>query len=332
MIEPAGPWTLSVRPPYPTAEVLAFHRTRAIPGITRVDEHGLRWRLDGPGGPVVVAVTAVGDEPRLEVRIDAADGRPIDPIVRDRLIARVRRAFDIDADPAAISAVLARDPVVGPACRAAPGRRLPGTLDPWATLVLAIAAQGVTVASARAVVTRLVDRVSTPTDRPADSSSPDEPWRSFPAPDTVAALDPDELAAAAGLSGRRAATLGAVAGLMARGDLDFDAAAAAGGRTAADAALAALAAIPGIGPWTLGYVALRILHQADAFPVGDAAVRTAFRRRGLASDDRSIAAAAEAWRPWRGYACLHLWATPAPEAVATAPEDRPASPGRSRGR
>lgn len=76
---------------------------------------------------------------------------------------------------------------------------------------------------------------------------------------------------------------------------------------------AALAAFPGIGPWTLGYVALRIHHDPDAFPPGDAAVRAAFRRRGLPDDDRSIAAAADAWRPWRGYALMHLWS----------PADRP---------
>jgi AraC family transcriptional regulator of adaptative response / DNA-3-methyladenine glycosylase II len=283
--------------PYPGAEVLAFHRRRAIDGVTMVDDDRLRTVVPISGSAATIDVALAPDDAGLEV---ALSGTAIDAATADRLHTRVRRAFDTDLDPAVVLATLADDPIVGPSVRAAPGRRLPGTLDPWATLVLAVAAQGVTVAAARAVATRVADAAGRGDGFPSPIAG--GPSRTFPTPDRVAALGADRLAAT-GLGARRGATVHALATWLADDasppDLDDPA--------HADDILAALRGIPGIGPWTLGYVAMRVLHQTDAFPPGDAAVRAAFRRRGVPADDRTIAAAAERWRPWRAYACLHLW-------------------------
>ena len=121
--------------------------------------------------------------------------------------------------------------------------------------------------------------------------------RHFPEPAVLASVDLSPV----GLTGRRAATIRNVAAAIVEGRIRLDA--------AADpvATVAALRDIPGVGPWTAGYVALRVLRDPDAFPPDDAAVRAAFRRLGLPVDPASIAARSEGWRPWRGYALAHLW-------------------------
>jgi AraC family transcriptional regulator of adaptative response / DNA-3-methyladenine glycosylase II len=172
--------------------------------------------------------------------------------------------------------------------------RLPGAFDGFATTVLAVLAQGVTLTSARSLAGRIARAHGRVVD--AGNGAID---RLFPEPGVLARADLGVL----GLTGRRAATIHAVAGAAAEGRLTLDAEADPG-RT-----LATLSAIPGIGPWTTGYVALRVFGDRDAFPPGDAAVRVAFRRLGLPSDPSSIAARAETWRPWRGYALVHLWAS-----------------------
>lgn len=288
---------LHVRSPYPTAEVYAFLEARAIAGVEVVDGQRIRRVVRTADRTRILELAAAPDRPghpddgpAIDLRLDAAV-RPAELAVLER---HARCALDLDADPAAIVAALGDDPVIGRLVRSSPGRRLPGTLEPWAALILAIAAQGVSVASARATLGRIAERHGTP----VRGSRHPALRRVFPGPERLAGADLTGL----GLTGPRARTVDLVARAVGAGVIDLE-----GGEPAAT--LGALREIPGIGPWTLGYVALRIHHDPDAFPPGDAAVRTAFRRLGLDADDRSVSRAAEAWRPWRGYALMHLWAS-----------------------
>lgn len=279
---------LSCRPPLDVDALFAFLAARAIPGVEAVQ--GLEYRRivsTSRGEAVLRLRPSTGTAMELGV-----DGAGRDEVVGFAGVAR--RMLDLDADPAAIDEVLAADDALRPLVRAHPGMRLPGAFDGFAATVLAIMAQGVTLPSARTLAGRITHAYG----RIVDVGDP-AIGRVFPEPKVLARADLSAL----GLTGRRAATIRAVAASVAEGRLELDAKADRG-RT-----LATLSTIPGIGPWTTGYVALRVFGDRDAFPPGDAAVRAAFRRLGLPSDPASIAARAEAWRPWRGYALAHLWAT-----------------------
>ena len=289
---------LSYRPPLATAELFAFLAARAIPGVEAVS--GLEYRrvvVLGSGDAVLRVRPAAGEPAAMELEVESATADEL-----AALAAAARRLLDLDADPTAIDAVLAADEVLRPLVVEHPGTRLPGAFDGFASTVLAILAQGVTLASART----LAGRIAHAHGRVVDVGDPTL-VRRFPEPGVLATAD----LATVGLTGRRAATIRAVAAAVADGSLELSAAADAG------ATLATLRAIPGIGPWTTGYVALRVLGDRDAFPPDDAAVRAAFRRLGLPSDAASIAARAERWRPWRAYALAHLWSiAPDPRRVA----------------
>lgn len=287
---------LGYRPPLATGALFAFLGGRAVPGVECVSGLEYRRAIRTPDGPAVLRLrpapsTALGGgpaaSPAMELEVDSVAPGELAGLVR-----AARRLLDLDADPGAIDTALAVDPVLRPFVLARPGTRLPGAFDGFATTVLAILAQGVTLASARTLAGRIADRHGSPIDV-GDTAI----VRQFPEPAVLATADLSSV----GLTGRRAATIRAVAAAVADGRLVLD--------PAADpvATIAALQAIPGIGPWTAGYVALRVLRDPDAFPPGDAAVRVAFRRLGLPADPASIAARAERWRPWRGYALAHLW-------------------------
>ena len=281
---------LGYQPPLATEALFAFLAARAIPGVEVVNGLEYRRAVRGRSGETILRLRpATGPAPAMELELGA-----IQPGERAGLIRAARHVLDLDADPRAIDAVLAADDRLAPLVAAAPGTRLPGAFDGLASTVLAILAQGVTLASARTMAGRIARRHGDPVDVGDPAID-----RLFP--DAVALAEAD--LTGIGVTGRRAATIRALAGAVASGRLDLSA--------SADpvATLATLRAIPGIGPWTTGYVALRVLGDPDAFPPGDAAVRAAFRRLRLAADPASIASRAESWRPWRGYALVHLWST-----------------------
>lgn len=219
-------------------------------------------------------------------------------------VAAARRLLDLDTDVSSVLATLGADPVLAPLVAAAPGLRVPGAWDGFEVLVRAIVGQQVTVAAARTLLGRLVTRCG-----------------GTLSPEAVLAAD----LAALGMPGARVDTLRAAAAAVLAGEVVLDASVA----TAEVAA--ALLGIRGVGAWTAQYVALRALGDPDAFPVGDAGLRAAARGLGLATDERSLAARAERWRPWRAYATVHLWrslaggVTPpgwmAPPATPTASPD-----------
>jgi 3-methyladenine DNA glycosylase/8-oxoguanine DNA glycosylase len=202
------------------------------------------------------------------------------------LVARVRRMFDCGADPGAIADHLARDAALKPLVKRRPGLRLPSAFDPFELGVRAIVGQQVTVKAATTVTGRVVARCGTPLALPRGALT-----HLFPTPAALATADLDGL----GLTTTRAQTLRTFAQAVAAGTLQLDT------PRGPEEFAARMVALPGIGPWTAQYVALRAFGEPDAFPLGDLGLKHALPGVDLAQ--RSAA-----WSPWRGYAALHLWA------------------------
>ncbi len=291
--DPALVLRLRLRPPYDADAVGAFLSARSVVAL---EEHvpGRRWThrrvVPLPTRAAVTEVTVHADH--VVVR-SGADLRDTAALVR-----RVRRWLDLDADPATVDAALTGDPALAHLVDARPGLRVPTTVDPWETVVRAIVGQQVSVAAAGTLLGRLVAAHGT-------EVAGESGLRAFPRPAAIAGLDP---AAITGMPASRARTLVAVAAAVADGSVAL-------GSPDLDEVEAALLAIPGVGPWTTGYVRLRALGDPDAFPASDLGLRHAARALGLPDDARGLAARAAAWSPWRSYAAQHLWTSLAPAPV-----------------
>ncbi|HYW51778.1 MAG TPA: AlkA N-terminal domain-containing protein, partial [Gemmatimonadaceae bacterium] len=213
-----------------------------------------------------------------------------------QVTAMVRRAFDLDADLDAFRALAAHDVLLAPLLAARPYLRLPQLLDPFEGLIRAVLGQQVSVVGASTMTDRLVRAFGTPLPNVGGQA----PLFGFPAPALLADAGADSLRTI-GLTNAKAATLHTVSHAVATGIIDLEA--LRGAHT--DLAEATLVALPGIGPWTAHYVRMRALGDRDAFPAADLGVLKAMANANIAK--RDIAARAEAWRPWRAYATLHLW-------------------------
>ena len=282
--------TLGYRPPYDVREMLQFLQQRGIAGVEQIDvaahtvARTLRLDDDTCGW---VACRFEPEQHRVQVRV-ADSLAPQLP----RLIARVRAWLDLDADPAAIHAVLGAD------FPALAGLRVPGTLDGLELAVRAVVGQQVTVAAARTLTTRLVERFGTPLATPIDGLT-----RLFPSPAALAAASGDELGQL-GLVRQRQAAIHALAQAVSSGQIRLH----AGADVAAT--MDALKALPGIGAWTADYIALRALRWPDAFPSGDVALQKALSPDGQRLTARAAEGRAERWRPWRAYAVIRAWHSP----------------------
>jgi len=210
-------------------------------------------------------------------------------------VARLRRLLDLDADPVAVDAVLGADPVLASSVAAVPGIRLPGTVDPAETALRAVLGQQVSVAAARTAAARLADALG---ERLPPALVGDGPDLLFPTAATVAERGGEVLTGPA----RRTASIVGLAAALSDGTLVLDA-----GRDAA-ALRADLVALPGIGPWSAGYLAIRVLGDPDELLSDDLAVRRGARALGI--DD--LPRHATRWAPWRSYAALHLWGAATP--------------------
>ncbi|MCL1634291.1 helix-turn-helix domain-containing protein [Luteimonas sp. SX5] len=299
---PGGALTLRLgyRPPLDFPAMLAFLSKRALPGIERVTDSSYE-RIVGPAeAPTLIHVSADAAKPELLLRIEGPDPRVIPDIVR-----RVRRIFDLDADLRAVHAVLRSEPLLAQAIKKRPGLRVPGGWDGFELAVRAVLGQQVSVAGATTLARRLVDAYG----EPCKGGQPGLD-RVFPQPERLIGA-PLELL---GLPKSRATTLRSLARAMADGRIDFG----AGQRL--DDFVERFTALPGIGPWTAQYVAMRALSQPDAFPAGDLVLQQvlggATSGDGLRLTERATAARAEAWRPWRAYAVLQLWHLAGDHAVA----------------
>ncbi|MGC9668082.1 AlkA N-terminal domain-containing protein [Planosporangium sp. 12N6] len=293
-----APGTITLRLPYRSplhADALfGFLAARAIPGVEAIDADGYHRTLRLPHGPAAVSLAPDGGYLHATLRL--RDVRDLAPAV-----ARCRRLLDLDADPEAVDTALAADPALASAVRAEPGVRLPRAVDGFELAVRAVVGQQVSVAAARTVLGTLVRECSPAADEP--SPAPDgtreatAPHLLFPDAATVAEA-PD---GAFAMPDARRRTIRALAAAVAAGDLVLDDGA---DRTETETKLLAL---PGIGPWTAGYVALRALGDPDVFLPTDLGVRRGAAALGLPDGPDALAGYAARWRPWRSYALIRLW-------------------------
>ena len=287
--------TLSYRPPLAWDRLLGFLGARATPGVELVDARGYARliRIDGHAGVVRLTharpVGARKDSviyPVLHLEVSAA----LVPVLM-QVCARVRALFDLDAEPAKIEAHLATGGLA-PIRAIRPGLRVPGAFDGFELAVRAILGQQVSVKGATTLMSRLTTTFGEPfaTDDPGLT-------RLTATAERIAEASPSRVKAI-GLPGARAATIHALARQVADGTLSIEP------DTDVRALTKQMTDIPGIGPWTAEYVAMRALHWPDAFPATDLVLR---RNAGNLTSPQMLKAA-EQWRPWRAYAAMQLWA------------------------
>lgn len=286
-MEATGSARLAFEPPFDWPFFLAFHRARALPGVEQVD--GERYRRTVRCGDYLgrVCIELTHDN-ALRVSLT-----PHDEAALALLLPRVRRAFDLDADLAPIAAHLGRDPRLGQLLNQRPGMRVAGSLDGFEQAVRAILGQQISVVAARNLGGRLAARWGSVID------DGDDPLRYvFPTPAMLAGAD----VASLGMPGKRGQ---AVAGLAARVADDDN---LLEREACLDDSIAKLLALPGLGPWTAHYIAMRVLREPDAFPASDIGLLRALSDdAGVRPTTKQLSARAEAWRPWRAYAAQHLW-------------------------
>ncbi|MBE7701799.1 DNA-3-methyladenine glycosylase 2 family protein [Oerskovia sp. Sa1BUA8] len=288
-----GAWArhLPVAQPFDAASALATLVAHAVPGVDRVD------RADAARGEVTRLVETRSGTAAVTVRL-APEGIEVrgdggDP---DAVSALVSRWFDTDADLATVHAVLGADPVLAPLLAARPGLRVVGHPSGFEAAVTTVLGQQVSLAACRTFAGRLADAHG----RPGPPAGPHD-LRLFPDAETLAGAQAAELRSAVGITGARTRTLLALAqacadGLVLAPDTAQDPAALADTR-------ARLLALPGIGPWTVDYLSVKVLGDRDGFVPGDLVLRKALG--GI--DARAAARVAEAWAPVRAYALFHLW-------------------------
>jgi AraC family transcriptional regulator of adaptative response / DNA-3-methyladenine glycosylase II len=311
---------LAYRPPLHAESLIEFLAFRAIPGVEDVTDGTYRRALRLPHGTGTVTLTPLPEHVAATLRL--SDVRDLAPAV-----ARCRRLLDLDADPVAIDATLGEDPALEAAVAKEPGVRAPRAVDGFEMAVRAIVGQQISVAGARTVLAKLVtnssktaaikgstvdhglvvvERRSNHDDGPMiDEVHDNEPMIDgegagivpFPAAEQVLDLPDDAFA----MPAARRHTIRALAEAVAAGELDLE--------SGADRAEAErrLTAVPGVGAWTAGYVAIRALGDPDVFLPTDLGVRRGATALGLPDDARDLDNHAERWRPWRSYALMRLW-------------------------
>jgi AraC family transcriptional regulator of adaptative response / DNA-3-methyladenine glycosylase II len=275
---------LAYRDGLPWPDLLDYLAARAIPGVERVEAPAYLRTVVVDGEPAVLELGPAGPSAlRLRLHGTAAPAAAAAP--------RARRIANLDADVGAASAVLAADPLLVPLLRARRGLRPPGTWDPFETGVRAILGQQVSVAGASTLSGRLVARLGAP----FEAARAHGLACAFPPPATVAEADLDGL----GLTRARAAAVRGFAAAVADGAVMLER------PVGLERLVESLVGLPGIGPWTAHYVALR-LGEPDAFPDTDLGLRRAFAALRPASAG-DLSAHAERWRPWRAHAAAQLW-------------------------
>ncbi|MER7890459.1 AlkA N-terminal domain-containing protein [Micromonospora sp. NPDC094482] len=292
---------LAYRPPLHAGALLDFLALRALPGVEEVRDGTYRRGLRLPRGAGEVALTPADGHVSATLRL--ADLRDLAPAV-----ARCRHLLDLDADPVAIDATLAADPALAAAVVAEPGIRVPRAVDGFEMAVRAVVGQQVSVTSARTTLTRLLAHLPVDHEVNGDADLPGrrEPHdrqvvggglRGFPDAEEVLRVSDEGF----GMPAARRETIRGLARAVADGELDL----APGGDR--EETVRRLAALPGIGPWTAGYVAMRALGDPDVLLHTDLAVRRGAAALRLPDQPTTLDAYADRWRPWRSYALIRLW-------------------------
>ena len=291
------------RPPYDWAAMVRFLGARATPRVERVDERGYQRSISFGGYFGSIAVSPMTGADALTVDVAIANPALVPPIVD-----RVARMFDVDLDPVTVTACLSRDPLLKRVCVSHPGIRLPGAWDPFELAVRAILGQQISVKAATTMAGRVVARWGEAIDGAPDVD------RLFPLPSALADAPLEEV----GIIRARANTIRSLAQRVAARQIDFETA----------MVLDALMEVPGIGPWTAQYIAMRALRQADAFPSGDLVLR----RVAGSLTARALDARSARWRPWRAYAVMLLWQRAGATSKPVKKTPKAAAPPRSRRR
>jgi AraC family transcriptional regulator, regulatory protein of adaptative response / DNA-3-methyladenine glycosylase II len=271
--------------PYAWQPLIRFLEVRAIPGVEAVAD-GCYQRtigLDGAAGSIAV-------RPERPGRLRAIIRFP-KPSALPEIVARLRRLFDLDADAETIGAHLARDPSLAPLVRRRPGLRVPGAWDDFELVTRAILGQQVSVAAARTFAARLAAAFGA-------TAPGGRAQHLFPTPDRLVGADLTFI----GLTRARAAALSRLAQALTDDPQLLSPVATL------ELAVEKLERLPGVGPWTAQYIAMRALREPDAFPSSDLGLLRALEKGGRRPSPAELAARSLAWRPWRAYAAMHLWA------------------------
>jgi AraC family transcriptional regulator of adaptative response / DNA-3-methyladenine glycosylase II len=269
---------LPYREPHDVDFTLDFLGAHAVPGLERYESGTFTRVLRAPNGPALVSV-ARGDG-ALDCTVRLHETRDLVTVV-----ARMRRQFDLDADPVATDAALGADPALAPLLLKRPGLRAPGSVDGFETAVRTVIGQQISVRGARTVLGRIVSDHG-------ETAFDGDDWRLFPSAEAFAELDPAQLP----MPRARARTVGALAAATSSG-LELDPGADR------DDVRARLLAMPGIGPWTADYLRMRTMADPDVLLASDLVVRRAADDLGV-----DLTGGRPDWAPWRTYATYHLWA------------------------
>jgi AraC family transcriptional regulator of adaptative response / DNA-3-methyladenine glycosylase II len=283
---------LPVRAPYDGGELLRFLTAHLVPGVEASGPDWFERTLRLAHGPGLVRLSLPAgqsaDTGFVGCRLEVEDLRDVGSAVE-----RCRRLLDADGDPVAVDAALRPDPLLGPLVGRRPGLRVPGAVDGDELAIRTVLGQQISLAGAASLAGTLVRRYGEQVPGPA----PDRPDRLFPSSAKLAAVDPRELP----MPRARARALVGLCRALAGGDIVLD--------RGADRAEVRdrLLALPGVGPWTADYVAMRALGDPDVFLPTDVGVRRALS--GLGEDPSEAGSLSHRWRPWRSYASMHLWST-----------------------
>jgi AraC family transcriptional regulator of adaptative response / DNA-3-methyladenine glycosylase II len=295
---------LSYRPPYDWKRVLAFLSARALKGIEHVTEGSYARTVQLGEATGWITVTQSPRQHALIVELTHS----LTPVL-PALLGRLRALFDLNARPDLIAKHLGKDPRLASAVKANPGLRVPGAFNGFELGVRAILGQQVTVKAATTIACRFVEAFAEAIVTPFA-----ELTRLTPVAARVAAASVDDIARH-GIVAARARCIIALAKAHESGDLRLD----GGAHHDPDDAIRRLAELPGIGPWTAHYIAMRALRWPDAFPKEDIALRN--NLGGVTAKEAELLS--QSWRPWRSYAVMHIWGMAKPAEVISAAPRRP---------